>query len=105
MPNSSKKSAGANTTSSRKATSTTEDAGQAEVQERMDEATEQGFIGAKVDPTPNENYTVEGVTGGAPTPETDVQAAREAREATGGGLTAMEFQQRENAALEGKSEE
>lgn len=37
----------------------------------------QGYIGIAVDPTPNENYTVKGVTSGAPTPETDsAQAAK-----------------------------
>lgn len=41
------------------------------IQREMDEATEQGFIGVEVDQTPNENYTVQGVTSGAPTPETD----------------------------------
>ena len=51
------------------------DLGQAEVQANMDEATEQGFIGVEADPTPNENYTVEGVVAGKPTPETDEKAA------------------------------
>lgn len=46
------------------------DVGQEEVQERMDEETEQGFRGTKADPTPNENYTVAGVIAGKPTPET-----------------------------------
>lgn len=41
---------------------------------------EQGFRGTEVDPTPNENYTVAGVTSGAPTPETD-DAARDEAEA------------------------
>lgn len=36
---------------------------------------EQGFIGVTADPTPNENYTVAGVTSGKPTPETDQAAA------------------------------
>lgn len=55
------------------------DAGREQVQSRMDEYTEQGFRGVKVDPTPNENYTVSGVTSGAPTPETDEAAEAEAR--------------------------
>lgn len=42
--------------------------------------TEQGFRGVEVDPTPNEAYTVSGVTSGQPTPETDEQAAAEARD-------------------------
>lgn len=52
-----------------------------EVQERADRETEQGFRGVEVDPTPNENYTVAGVTSGAPTPETDEGAAEAARQA------------------------
>lgn len=43
--------------------------------------TEQGFRGVEVDPTPNENYTLAGVTSGAPTPETDDDAAEAARKA------------------------
>jgi hypothetical protein len=39
----------------------------------------QGFRGVEVDPTPNENYTLQGVTSGAPTPETDDDAAEKAR--------------------------
>lgn len=45
------------------------------VQENVDTETEQGFRGVEVDSTPNENYTVAGVTKGAPTPETDADAA------------------------------
>jgi hypothetical protein len=56
------------------------DTSTAEVQARVDKETEQGFRGVEVDPTPNENYTVAGVTSGAPTPETDASAAAEARE-------------------------
>jgi hypothetical protein len=55
------------------------DAAAAEVQEKVDEETEQGFRGVKVDPTPNENYTLAGVASGAPTPETDPEAAETAR--------------------------
>ncbi len=36
----------------------------------LDKANEQGFLGEEVDPTPNEAYTVAGVTSGATTPET-----------------------------------
>lgn len=50
------------------------DAGQAEVQERMDEATEQGFMGLKVDPTPNERYSLE--SDDWRTPESDPEAAQ-----------------------------
>ena len=42
------------------------------VKEAVDAETEQGFRGVRTDPTPNENYTVKGVTSGAPTPETTV---------------------------------
>lgn len=45
----------------------------AQVQEAMDEEQEQGFRGQKVDPTPNENYTVEGVIAEKPTPETTLK--------------------------------
>lgn len=44
-------------------------------------ATEQelGYRGYVPDPTPNENYTVAGVTSGKPTPETDRDAKEAAR--------------------------
>lgn len=41
-----------------------EDSGEAEVQARFDVDLAQGFSGVRVDPTPNEAYTVAGVTGG-----------------------------------------
>jgi len=47
-----------------------DDLGAKEVQEKVDEETDQGFTGTVPDPTPNENYTVAGVTAGKPTPET-----------------------------------
>lgn len=50
-------------------------------QEVIDRETAQGFRGVEVDPTPNENYTLAGVTSGAPTPETDDDAAEAARKA------------------------
>lgn len=53
------------------------------VQEAVDKATEQGFYGVETDPTPNEHYTVAGVLAGKPTPETDKDAAAEARKASG----------------------
>ena len=56
-----------------------ETAAAAEVQKRVDVETEQGFRGVSADPTPNEHYTVEGVTAGKPTPETDDGAAEAAR--------------------------
>ncbi len=59
------------------------------------EEQKQGFRGTEVDPTPNENYTVAGVTSGAPTPETDVDLARDVRSETGLGLSALEAAERE----------
>ena len=56
-----------------------DDAGQAEVQAASDDATEKGYFGVTPDPTPNENYTLRGVTSGAPTPETDAEQADKAR--------------------------
>jgi hypothetical protein len=50
-------------------------------QDAVDRETAQGFRGVEVDPTPNENYTLAGVTSGAPTPETDDGAAEDARKA------------------------
>jgi hypothetical protein len=64
------------------ATKKTEDSGEAQVQEKVDAENEQGFRGTRVDPTPLENYTLEGVTSGKPTPETDEKAAAKAREAS-----------------------
>jgi NADPH-dependent glutamate synthase beta subunit-like oxidoreductase len=55
------------------------DGGAAEVQARTDEELEQGFRGTEVDTTPNENYTVAGVTAGKPTPETDDDHAEKVR--------------------------
>lgn len=53
-----------------KSASSKDDAGQAEVQAKFDEAAEKGFFGTVPDETPNENYTVRGVGAGKPTPET-----------------------------------
>lgn len=47
------------------------DAGQAEVQAKFDKAEEKGYFGSVPDGTPNENYTLAGVTSGKPTPETE----------------------------------
>lgn len=49
--------------------------------EQVSESLEKGFRGVEVDPTPNEHYTVTGVTGGKPTPETDEASAEKARKA------------------------
>lgn len=48
-----------------------DDAGQAEVQAMFDEANDKGYFGETPDKTPNENYTLAGVTAGKPTPETE----------------------------------
>jgi hypothetical protein len=58
-------------------------AGQKQVQSAMDQEQAQGFRGVKVDPTPDEHYTVAGVTSGKPTPETDADAAAEAKKGAG----------------------
>jgi hypothetical protein len=52
-----------------------------QVADNIAQETKQGFRGVEVDPTPNENYTLQGVTSGAPTPETDDGAAEDARKA------------------------
>lgn len=50
------------------------------VQEAIEPELAQGFRGVEVDPTPNENYTLDGVTSGAPTPETDPEHAEQVRQ-------------------------
>ncbi len=57
------------------------DATQEAVQATVDAEQEQGYRGTTVDPTPNENYTVAGVTSGKPTPETDEKARKAAYDA------------------------
>ncbi len=59
-----------------KKSSLTDDAGQAEVQARSDEAAEKGYYGTVPDPTPNENYSLR-TPQDAPTPETDAKLAAE----------------------------
>lgn len=59
------------------------DLGADQVQERVDTENKQGFAGVEVDPTPNENYTMQGVIADAPTPETDPETAKVARDAAG----------------------
>lgn len=51
--------------------SSTDDAGQDEVQAKFDEANAKGYFGHTPDKTPRENYTLKGVTSGKPTPETE----------------------------------
>ncbi|MEU2724072.1 hypothetical protein [Streptomyces smyrnaeus] len=50
-----------------------------QVQQVVDAAEGQGFYGVEVDPTPNEAYTLKGVTAGQPTPENDPEYARKVR--------------------------
>lgn len=50
-------------------TTKSDDAGQAEVQAVFDKAEDKGYFGFTPDDTPNENYTLAGVTSGKPTPE------------------------------------
>lgn len=64
--------------------------GEDEVAAKLAAEQEAGGRGDFTDPTPNENYTVAGVTSGAPTPETDEALAAEAREATRVGGTKFE---------------
>lgn len=51
-----------------------------QVQAKADKELEQGFRGIETDPTPNENYSVAGVTSNRPTPETDDAQADAVRE-------------------------
>lgn len=49
-------------TTKKSAESSNDDAGQAEVQAKFDEANEKGYFGTTPDETPNEDYTLKGVT-------------------------------------------
>ncbi len=64
-----------------KQAASTDDVGQKEVQDSFDEANEQGFFGVTTDPTPNENYTLQG--NDLPTPETDDDLRAAARKEAG----------------------
>lgn len=78
------------------------DLGREEVQEQVNAEQEQGFVGNKVDPTPNEAYTVSGVTHQEPTPETDAGAAREAAAASGIGPEASASARDEQGGKQGE---
>ncbi len=52
-------------------TTAAKEAGADEVQAKFDEAANKGFFGEQVDETPRDNYTLQGVTSGKPTPETE----------------------------------
>jgi hypothetical protein len=56
------------------------DLGQKEIQEAFDVANAQGFFGITTDPTPDENYTLQGQAKGLPTPETDRDQAAKVRD-------------------------
>lgn len=56
---------------------TAESLGANQVKEKMDNEQEKGYRGEKADPTPNEHYSVEGVTNDKPTPESDPALARQ----------------------------
>lgn len=58
--------------------STSKDAGEAEMQAIHDKETDQGYRGVVADPTPNSAYTIAGVTSGEPTPETHEEMADKA---------------------------
>jgi hypothetical protein len=94
MPSKDKKSGTTNATKSDASEGTQSTA---TVEERLDQEQKQGFRGIEVDPTPNENYTVAGVTSGAPTPETDAGLAADVRKDTGLGLSPLEAAEREKA--------
>lgn len=66
-------------------TSTTNDQtpGVDAVEKKVAAQQEQGYRGKVIDPTPNRAYTVAGRVDGDPTPETDSDAADEARKARG----------------------
>lgn len=57
------------------------EAGNESVRETVDDELDQGFRGTEADTTPNENYTVAGVTSGAPVPEAAPDPAVARREA------------------------
>lgn len=60
-------------------TNKTAEAAKGDAQEQVDEEQKKGYRGDKVDPTPNEHYTVPGVLAGLPTPETDPEHAHKVR--------------------------
>lgn len=76
----------------KKTTSRSDDGGAAEVADRLAKEQEQGFHGTVVDPTPRENYSVAGVVGGKPTPETDAESFKKAQDAVYGGAATSKNQ-------------
>lgn len=55
---------------------------EAQVQQAVDQETEQGFRGVEVDGTPNENYTVAGVVAGKPVPEAEADPVEARKKAS-----------------------
>ena len=53
-----------------------------QVQEQVDAENAKGLSGVEVDQTPNENYTVAGVTSGKPVPEAEADPVAARREAS-----------------------
>ena len=53
-----------------------------QVEKAVDEESDQGFYGVEVDQTPNENYTVKGVTAAKPVPEASEDPVAARREAS-----------------------
>jgi hypothetical protein len=53
-----------------------------QVDEAVQSETDQGYRGVRVDQTPDEHYTVEGVTSGKPVPEAEADPVAARREAT-----------------------
>jgi uncharacterized FlaG/YvyC family protein len=53
-----------------------------QVDEAVQSETDQGYRGVRIDSTPNEHYTVEGVTSGKPVPEAEADPVAARREAT-----------------------
>lgn len=68
------------TSKNQPAAGTKADTATEQVQKRMDEDLARGFRGVEVDPTDNEAYSIQGVTSGAATPETDDDHAATVRE-------------------------
>lgn len=58
------------------ATARKDDAGQADVQKQQDKAEEKGFLGQKVDPRPNSDYSLESGPDAPPVHEYGVRAAQ-----------------------------
>jgi hypothetical protein len=49
----------------KKTAQSSDDVGQAEVQAKFDDANDKGYFGTTPDKTPNEDYTLKGVTKGS----------------------------------------